>query len=114
MEMYARGLLTRDVEALFADETGKPLLSRTAVSTISERLWAEYEALASRDLAELDVVYLFVDRISERLHLGQPREAFAERTAPVVNANVTASPNSPNSFIQQEPDLTFSPARFAI
>lgn len=28
-----------------------------------------------RDLAEYDVVYLFVDGIAERLHLGQPREA---------------------------------------
>jgi transposase-like protein len=73
--MYARGLSTRDIEALFADETGKSLLSRSAVSTITERLWAEYEGFASRDLAEFDVVYLFVDGIAERLHLGQPREA---------------------------------------
>ena len=74
VEMYARGLSTRDIEALFADETGKSLLSRSAVSTITERLWAEYEGFASRDLAEFDVVYLFVC-IAERLHLGQPREA---------------------------------------
>lgn len=75
VEMYARGLSTRDIEALFADESGGLLLSRTAVSTITERLWAEYEAFASRDLCEFDVVYLFVDGIAERLHLGQPREA---------------------------------------
>jgi putative transposase len=75
VEMYARGLSTRDIEALFADETGRSLLSRTAVSEIPERLWAEYEAFASRDLAEFAVVYLFVDGIAERLHLGQPREA---------------------------------------
>ena len=75
VEMYARGLSTRDIEALFADATGKSLLSRTAVSTITERLWAEYEGFASRDLAEFDVAYLFVDGIAERLHLGQPREA---------------------------------------
>jgi transposase-like protein len=73
--MYARGLSTRDIEALFADETGKPLLSRTAVSEITERLWAEYEAFASRDLSEFELTYLFVDGIAERLHLGQPREA---------------------------------------
>jgi transposase-like protein len=73
--MYARGLSTRDIEALFADDTGRSLLSRTAVSEITERLWAEYEAFASRDLAEFEVVYLFVDGIAERLHLGQPREA---------------------------------------
>jgi transposase-like protein len=75
VEMYARGLSTRDIEALFADEAGKPLLSRTAVSEITERLWAEYEAFASRDLSEFEIVYLFVDGIAERLHLGCPREA---------------------------------------
>jgi len=75
VEMYARGLSTRDIEALFADGDGGSLLSRTAVSEITERLWAEYEAFASRDLSEFEVVYLFVDGIAERLHLGQPREA---------------------------------------
>ncbi|MFN0192976.1 MAG: IS256 family transposase [Aestuariivirga sp.] len=75
IEMYARGLSTRDIEAVFADETGKSLLSRTAVSEITERLWAEYEAFAGRDLSEFEIVYLFVDGIAERLHLGQPREA---------------------------------------
>ncbi|MBV8571569.1 MAG: IS256 family transposase [Acidobacteriaceae bacterium] len=75
VEMYARGLSTRDIEAVFADETGQSLLSRSAVSAVTERLWAEYEAFASRDLAEFEVLYLFVDGIAERLHLGQPREA---------------------------------------
>jgi transposase-like protein len=75
VEMYARGLSTRDIEALLADESGHSLLSRTAVSEITERLWAEYEAFASRDLSEFEVEYLFVDGIAERLHLGQPREA---------------------------------------
>jgi transposase-like protein len=74
-EMYARGLSTRDIEAVFADTEGRSLLSRTAVSEITERLWAEYEAFATRDLAEFEVIYLFVDGIAERLHLGQPREA---------------------------------------
>ena len=75
VEMYARGLSTRDIEAVFADVNGRSLLSRTAVSEITERLWAEYEAFASRDLSEFAVTYLFVDGIAERLHLGQPREA---------------------------------------
>jgi hypothetical protein len=47
VEMYARGLSTRDIEELLADETGQSLLSRTAVSEITERLWAEYEAAAA-------------------------------------------------------------------
>jgi transposase-like protein len=41
VEMDARGLSTRDIEALFADETGTSLLSRSAVSQICERLCAE-------------------------------------------------------------------------
>jgi transposase-like protein len=55
---------------VFADVNGGSLLSRTAVSEITERLWAEYEAFASRDLSEFAVTYLFVDGIAERLHLG--------------------------------------------
>jgi putative transposase len=75
VEMYARGLSTRDIEAVFADTDGRSLLSRSAVSEITERLWSEYEAFAGRDLAEFEITYLFVDGIAERLHLGQPREA---------------------------------------
>ncbi len=75
VEMYARGLSTRDIGALFADKNGASLLSRTAVSEITERLWAEYEAFTTRDLSEFEITYLFVDGVAERLHLGQPREA---------------------------------------
>ena len=47
VEVYARGLSTRDIEALFANESGGGLLSRAAVSEITERLWAECEASAA-------------------------------------------------------------------
>jgi putative transposase len=53
--MYARGLSTRDIEAVFADADGGSLLSRTAVSEVTERLWAEYEAFVGRDLSHLPV-----------------------------------------------------------
>jgi putative transposase len=75
VELYARGLSTRDIEDTFKDEHGRRLLSRAAVSEISERLWAEYEAFAKRDLSEHEIVYLYVDGIAERLRPGQPREA---------------------------------------
>jgi len=75
VEMYARGLSTRDIEAAVCDEHGRSLLSRTAVSQVTERLWAEYEALTSRDLSEYEIAYLFADGIAERLHGGQRREA---------------------------------------
>ncbi|MGH8733886.1 MAG: IS256 family transposase, partial [Burkholderiales bacterium] len=74
VELFARGLSTRDIADVFADGDGRPLLSRAAVSQLSARLWAEYQAFASRDLAEHDIVYLFVDGIAERLRPGQPRE----------------------------------------
>ena len=57
----------RDIEALFADAEGKSLLSRTAISEITERLWAEYEAFAGRDLSEFEVLYLFVEMLPARL-----------------------------------------------
>jgi len=75
IEMYARGLSTRDIEAAFRDESGSSVLSRSAVSAVTERLWADYQAFAARDLAEFEVIYLFIDGIAERLHLGQAREA---------------------------------------
>jgi len=75
VEMYARGLSTRDIEAAFRDASGASLLSRSAVSQVTERLWQEYEAFASRDLSEFAVAYFFVDGVAERLHAGLPREA---------------------------------------
>jgi len=33
------------------------MLSRTAVSEVTERLWAEYESFATRDLSELATRY---------------------------------------------------------
>src|SRR5438094_9211718 len=73
--MYARGLSVRDIEAAFRDARGASVLSRTAVSQVTERLWQEYEAFASRDLSEFALAYFFVDGVAERLHAGLPREA---------------------------------------
>jgi hypothetical protein len=51
------------------------VLSKLAASAVYERLWDEYQAFAQRDLGDLDIVYLFLDGVAERLHLGQPHEA---------------------------------------
>jgi len=57
VEMYARGLSTRDIEETFRDpETGRGLLSKDAVSELTEELWAEYEQFCRRDLSGYDVV----------------------------------------------------------
>jgi putative transposase len=75
VELYARGLSTRDIEDAFTDERSRRLLSRAPVSEINERLWAEYEAFSKRDLSEHAIAYLYVDGIAERLRPGQKREA---------------------------------------
>jgi putative transposase len=67
-EMYARGLSTRDVEECFRDElSGELLISRSAVSQITDRLWEEYRKFSERDLSEIEVEYLFVDAVYESL-----------------------------------------------
>ena len=72
--MLARGLSVRDIEDAFKDETGRLLLSRTAISEIGERLWADYQEFSTRDLSAYDIAYLFVDGIAERIRPGQKRE----------------------------------------
>jgi putative transposase len=67
VEMYARGLSTRDVEAAFTEATGDCLLSKSAVSELTDSLWEEYEAFGRRDLSGYAVEYLFVDGIYESL-----------------------------------------------
>lgn len=71
-EMYARGLSTRDIEDALRDGTGTALISRTGVSQVTEALWEEYEAFRQRDLAGLEVEYLFLDAVYEALRRQAP------------------------------------------
>jgi transposase-like protein len=75
LEMYARGLSTRDIEAAFSDEDGNSLLSKSAVSELTKRLWTEYEAFVTRELSEYELLNCYFDGIAERLRPGLPREA---------------------------------------
>jgi transposase-like protein len=74
-EMYARGLSTRDVEDAFRDATGELLISKSAVSEITDRLWEDYQAFISRDLSDITVEYLFVDAIFESLRRHGAKQA---------------------------------------
>lgn len=56
LEMYVRGLSTRDVEA-FREE----VLSRSAVSRLGRELQGGFDGWRARDLSKLAVVYLFLD-----------------------------------------------------
>lgn len=75
VEMYARGCSSRDIEALLKDEFGNILLSKSAISSLNERLWQEYEAFCKADLSKYDVVYIFCDAVYESLRLHKsPKE----------------------------------------
>lgn len=67
VEMYARGLSTRDVEDCFRDEAGNPMISRTAVSEITDQLWEDFQQFCTRDLSGIDLQYLFLDAVYESL-----------------------------------------------
>lgn len=77
VQMYSRGLSTRDVEEAFRDPySGELLLSRSAVSEITDSLWEDYLAFCQRDLSDFEVEYLFVDAVYESLRrVGNTKEA---------------------------------------
>jgi len=75
VELYVRGLSTRDIEDGVVEANGKPLFSRSSVSRLSRRLYDDYHAFCSRDLSHLDVVFLFLDGVYEAVRHytnGQP------------------------------------------
>jgi len=69
VEMYVRGLSTRDIEETFRLDDGSLLLSKSRVSELTEALWEQYEAFQARDLSEPKVVYLFLDAVYEPMRL---------------------------------------------
>lgn len=75
IEMYARGLSTRDVEDAFRDSTGELMVSKTAVSEITDRLWEDYQAFITSDLSGIEVEYLFADAVFESLRAQGAKEA---------------------------------------
>jgi putative transposase len=75
VEMYARGLSTRDVEDAFRDVTGELLISKSAVSQITDQLWEDYQVFITRDLSDIEVQYLFCDAIFESLRRQGAKEA---------------------------------------
>ena len=57
---YVRGLSDRDVEGLYAEVFGGTL-SKSAVSRATKSLQADFDGWRTRDLSDLQVVYLFLD-----------------------------------------------------
>lgn len=67
IEMYVRGMSTRDIESALEEALGGFVLSKSSVSTMSEELLEEYERFRTRDLSGYDVAYLFLDTVYEPL-----------------------------------------------
>jgi len=105
VELLARGLSVRDIEDAFKDESGRLLLSRTAVCEIGERLWADYQEFASRDLSEYDIdlmagskedaetVSAFFQDMRAR-GLGDPLLSVSDGASGIIKAIETCFPRS--------------------
>ncbi len=65
VEMYVRGLSTRDIEQSLETITGEKILSNRSVSAITESLWEDYQRFCNRDLSNYDVLYVVVDAVYE-------------------------------------------------
>ena len=61
--MYVRGLSTRDVDGLFQDAFEQRVLSKSGVSRVTAQLGESFRQWRTRDLSDLQVVYLFLDAI---------------------------------------------------
>ncbi len=67
VEMYTGGMSQRDIEYGLEKALGQFVLSKSAVSELTESLTREYEAFCTRDLSGYDVAYLFLDAVYEPL-----------------------------------------------
>jgi putative transposase len=67
VEMYAGGMSQRDIEYSLEKALGQFVLSKSAVSELTETLTQEYEAFRSRDLSGYEVADLFMDAVYEPL-----------------------------------------------
>ncbi|MEV4571606.1 IS256 family transposase [Nonomuraea sp. NPDC049419] len=72
---FVRGMSVRDVEGALADALGpEAALSKSTVSTICQAIVAEYDAWCRRDLAAVELDYLFLDASHFKMHDGQRAE----------------------------------------
>jgi hypothetical protein len=73
MEMYARGLSLRDIEAAFT--RSQRALARSAASRVPQRLLDRYQKVANRDLSEPRIAYPSRRRKRSHADSCQPRPA---------------------------------------
>jgi putative transposase len=75
-QLYAEGLSTRDFQRALGGFWGESGLSRSSVSRANETLKEAFSAWRKRDLSKEEVVYLFLDGVYLKMHVGNsPAEA---------------------------------------
>jgi transposase-like protein len=67
VEMYAGGMSPRNIESALEKALGQFVVSKSAVSDMTDRLSHEYEAFQTRDLSGFDIAYVFMDTVYEPL-----------------------------------------------
>ena len=67
VEMFVGGMSQRDIAAALEKALGQCVLSKSAVSTITDTLSQAYEAFRTRALRGYDVAYLCIDTVYEPL-----------------------------------------------
>jgi transposase-like protein len=75
LSMYVRGLSVRDIEASFEEAFGARVLSKSAVSEVTQTIGEQFAQWQARDLSELRVAYLFLDGHYLRLREGTDEKA---------------------------------------
>jgi putative transposase len=72
---FVRGLSVRDVEAALGEALGpEAALSKSTVNRICQTIKEEFDAFKARDLAGVELDYLFLDAAHFKLHPGAPAE----------------------------------------
>jgi putative transposase len=67
--LYAEGLSTRDFQRGLAPLMDASGLSASSISRANKSLYQSFEAWRKRDLTDLDIVYLFLDGISQKIRM---------------------------------------------
>ncbi len=101
VKFLACGLSVGNIEDARGDEAGRLLLSRTALSKLGERLWADYQEFIKRDLSEHEIAYLVVDGIAGRSGRRTSWSAYSSRSA-------SASRSSPAPSARSRPSSSCS------
>ena len=79
----------------YGDATGELLISKSAGSEITDRLWEDYQAFMTRDLSEVEVEYLFADAIFESLRRqGRRRRCWPRGAVPQALSRWAAATTS--------------------